>query len=122
MKGYSIITYKGQTIHYIDYSEISKKEEVFQLIDFIINDWETKKLPPHSVLSLTNVTNLKFDMDILSKFKKAREKWGPYEKKVAMIGVAGLIKAGYNFVMGITNNKTRVFSTADEAKEWLINS
>lgn len=123
MEGFSIITYKNKQIYCIDYSNVGEsKEKVIQLLNGAIDEYVSKKLPPKSVLSLTNVTNLHFDSDIISAFKSQREKSTPYEKRVAVIGMKGLQKVAYNFIITLTQKDlVKAFDTEMEAKEWLVN-
>jgi hypothetical protein len=122
MEGLSTITYKNKQIYVIDYSNIGEsKEKVLQLLKDAIEEYEKKKLPPRSVLSLTNVTNLHFDSDVISAFKSQREKSAPFEKKVAVIGMKGLQKVAYNFIISFTQkDMVRAFDSELEAKEWLV--
>lgn len=119
METISKISYKTKVIIYCDYSSVGKsKEQTLKLINGIIDEY--KKYPLKSVLALINVTNLHFDMDILNLFKESQAKSAPYAKKEAIVGINGLQKVAYNFIAGMTNNKTmKAFDTELEAKEWL---
>lgn len=120
MEKISTINYKGKNIIYANYEPIGKdKEKVFELMACVGEAY--KNSPPHSVLALINAGNIEFDMDILKRFKEAQGQYEVNQKKVAIIGVKGLLKAGYNFVIGLTSNKTtKAFDTEQEAKEWLV--
>ncbi|MCL6589388.1 MAG: hypothetical protein K6U80_05470 [Firmicutes bacterium] len=120
MEVISKIKYKGQEIIYTDYSRIgTSKLKVLDLIHRVADEF--MKHPPKSVLALMNVTNLHFDMDVILAFKKARDLTKSFERKVAYIGVNGLIKVIYNAVVDLTNQHiTRAFETELEAKEWLV--
>lgn len=121
MEGLSKIAYKGKEILYVDYSAIgSEKEKAKQLI--LASTEEYMKYPPKSVLALVNVENLHFDSEIVDLMKTTKEKTVPYEKKIAIIGMKGLQKVAYNFVISLTQrDKVKTFNTAEEAKEWLSN-
>jgi hypothetical protein len=120
MEKVSTINYKGKNILYANYGPIGKdKNKVYELMASV--DEAYKNSPPHSVLALIDVANIEFDMDILKRFKEAQSLYEVNQKKVAIIGVKGLLKAGYNFVIGLTANKTtKAFDTELEAKEWLV--
>ncbi|HEX3044638.1 MAG TPA: hypothetical protein VHY08_07770 [Bacillota bacterium] len=120
MEGISRITYKDREILYTDYSHIgTSKTKVLDLIHRVAN--EISKHPPQSVLALTNIADLHFDLDIILAFKKARELTTSFERKVAFIGVNGLIKVVFNSIVDLTNQHiTRAFETEMEAKEWLV--
>jgi hypothetical protein len=120
MEVISKIRYKDQEIIYTDYSCIgTSKLKVLDLIHRVAD--EITKHPPKSVLALMNVADLHFDMDIILAFKKARELTKSFERKVAFIGVNGLLKVIYNAMVDLSNQHiTRAFETEMEAKEWLV--
>lgn len=119
VEGFSIIPYKDKRIYYVDYSALNKsKEKTIQLITHATQVYVN--LPQNSVLALVNTENGYFDMDTLKVFKAEGSKTAIYEKKVAVIGVKRLIKVAYDFVVGLTNRKYRLFDTKEEALEWLV--
>jgi hypothetical protein len=122
MEGISKIYYKNKTIYYIDYSAVeNSKEKTLELLKGITEEYKRQQLPPKSVLALTNIANRQFDMDILNAFKAERERTSPYEKKVAVIGMSGLQKVAYNFIVSLTQKDlVKAFNTEIEAKEWLV--
>lgn len=117
VKGLSIIDYKGKKIIYADYSILGNKDEALALLEELKAQY--MKEPLNSVLGMTNVQNLKFDMEVLNKMKSGEKETTPRVKKVAIVGVKGLLKAGYNFVIGLSNSPYKIFDTVEEAKEWL---
>jgi hypothetical protein len=123
MEGFSKINYKGKEIFYVDYSSFvtdtkTQKEKIMQLRKNVTSEYT--KQPLNSVSTLLNVSGFQFDMNVLTVFKQEVSKADPYEKKSAIIGVKGLVKTAYNFVVGFTSPKVKVFDTELEAKEWLI--
>jgi hypothetical protein len=121
MEGYSIISYNGKSIHYFDYSVIGhSNEKVIQLLQYATEEY--KKLPPKSALVLVNLLNLHISMEVLSVFKEERLKSTPYEKKIAAIGMRGVIGLAYNFMVafGQGNDFIKAFDTEQQAKEWLV--
>ncbi|MCL6589855.1 MAG: hypothetical protein K6U80_07875 [Firmicutes bacterium] len=119
VEGLSYIDYKGKKILYINYQPLNNdKAKVYKLIEGCAA--EELRQPDKSVLALTNVEGFHFDMDVLKKFKESVAKTKIKEKKVALIGVKGLLKVAYNFVVSLTDPTTKVFDTEAEAKEWLV--
>ena len=117
---FSVITYKGKKIHYIDYSNFgSAKEKTLGLIQYSVG--ECKKLEPKSSLTLINVVNLSFDMDIINAFRDSIGDTLPYVNKLAVTGLTGLQKVDYNFITNLSQKYLiQAFDTELEAKEWLI--
>lgn len=122
MEGLSTITHKDKKIYYFDYSRIgNSKEKVLQLIQGAIEEYTGNRLPLKSVLAITNVDNLSFDMDIVNRFKEQRFKVAPYEKKVAIIGLKGIQMIAFRYIVSFAqHNMIRIFDSETEAKEWLV--
>lgn len=120
MEGFSKIAYKGKDIFYVDYSSIGMdKEKVLKLIFGAADEY--MKYPLKSVLAITNVASLHFDTEIVDAFKKSQEKTAPYQKKIAIIGMKGLQKVAYNFIVSLTQrNVVKVLDSLEEAKEWVV--
>ena len=121
MEGYSVISYKEKNIHYFDYSAIGhSNEKVIELLRFATGEYQ--KLPPKSALVLVNLLNLHITMDVLNVFKEERLKSAPFEKKIAAIGLKGVLGLAYNFMVGFGqgNDYIKAFETEDQAKEWLV--
>lgn len=120
MEGFSKIAYKGKEILYADYSQFGfDKEKTLQLINGLAEEYA--KCPPKSALALINVANLHFDTDIINALKENQEKSISYQKKVAVIGMKGLQKVAYNFIVSLTQRDlVKVLDNETEAKEWLV--
>ncbi len=119
MEGISTISYKNKSIIYIDYSVAgTDKDKILQLIK--AGTEEYRKHPPKSVISLLNVANVRFDMDVVNALSESRPLSGPYEKKIAIIGLKGLLKVIYNAVVQLAQREAiKIFESEAEAKEWL---
>jgi hypothetical protein len=118
MEGFSKVTYKNKQILFIDYSIVgANREKVIELLKAGTAEYTNQ--PKKSVLGLTNVTGVRFDMEMLKIFQDEGNKAAPYEKKVAVMGAKGLLKAGFNFV-ALTKPNYKTFDTEQEAKDWLV--
>lgn len=127
MEGQGLISHRshrGKTISCIEYSRFAgqpraeQKENTLAMVRMVKES--AKKYAPGSVLSLVNVTDLYFDMEVINAFKDSIVSTLPYHKKMAIVGVEGIIKAAYNFVVGLgPNTKIRTFSSEQEALDWL---
>lgn len=123
VEGFSKITHKGKTLFYHDYSGFAKdkatqKEKTIKLRKAVTAEYTNQ--PPLSVLTLVNVENFYFDMDVLKAFKEEVAIEDKYERKSAIIGVKGLVKTAYNFVVGFASTKVKLFDSLEEAKDWLV--
>jgi hypothetical protein len=122
MEGFSKIAYKGKEIFCIDYSSFGfNKEKALQLLRGATEYYVSNQLPPNSVLALVNVSGLHFDNDVINAFKEEKEKTDPYDKKIAILGMKGLQKVAYNFIISLTKrDSVKLFDIEQEAKEWLV--
>ena len=77
------------------------------------------KQPEHSLLSLVDVTNSKFNIQIAGALKNLALQDKPYIKHAAVTGVTGLRKVIYNAVMQFSGRKIPMFDTLEHAKDWL---
>lgn len=119
MEGFSTIIYKDKEIIYLDFSSfVDDKEKAKELIKGATLEYT--KYPLHSVLVLVNVTNLRFDSEVMNIFKEEQDKSAPYEKKVAVFGMNSLQRIAYNFVTRSNGDAVRSFETELEAKNWLV--
>ncbi len=122
MENFSKVAYKGKEIYYFDYSSFGfDKEKTLNLLRSIPEIYKQQQTPPKSVLALTNISGLHFDSDVINAFNEERPKTAPYEKKVAVIGMKGLQKVAYNFIVSLTQrNLVKAFDSESDAKEWLV--
>ncbi len=118
MKGISTVTYQGKIIYFANFINSGKtKEDTLGLINDI--EVEFAKKPLKSILALIDVSNIFFHLETLKAFKNLQNKSNQYCKKVAIIGLRGLMKTGFNSVAG-KNDSVKSFNSEIEAKEWLI--
>lgn len=118
MKRVQLIEYKGKKITSLDFSSCDKK-----LIPDLIEEAEAlvKTQPLNSVLTLTDLTDFRFDAKMIELFKELTAHNKPYVKAGAIIGIKGLQKVAYDAVMRFSNRNIPLFSDRQEALEWLIN-
>lgn len=113
------IFHKGINIFYMDFSNLTTKEDIMEKIleynRFIISQEE------NSIHALTNVQNIFFNKDIFQNFHEFVLKNKPYIKKSAIIGVDGLTKVMFNAILNLTKRDLKLFNTIEEAKDFLAN-
>lgn len=118
MEGFSTIIYNEKQIIYLDFSSfIDDKEKAKELIKGATVEYT--KYPLNSVLVLVNVTNLRFNSEVMNIFKEEQDKSAPFEKKVAVFGMNSLQRIAYNFVTRSNGDAVKSFDTELEAKNWL---
>lgn len=114
------IFYKEKEIILIDFSNSGMdREKTLAIVARVFPTLSAR--PKNSVLSLTNVTGMRFDKQILEAFKESVLQVKPYQKKAAVVGMKGIQKAAYTFTTMMTSDITKAFDSEIDAKEWLVN-
>ena len=75
--------------------------------------------PEQSLLTLTDVTNIRFDDTLNERMKEFAAHNKPYVKAAAVVGVTGLKKILFEAAMIFSKRKLHTFETLDQAKTWL---
>jgi hypothetical protein len=114
-----VLEHKGKQILFFDFSHNISKEEYIPIIDAAKLWFKNKE--PRSVLTLTDVTNARFNTEILALLKELTLHNKPFVKAGAIEGITRpLAKLAYNTVMAFSKRTLPIFDTQDEAKDWLI--
>ena len=106
-------------IIYIDFSNLntSSTAEIAKVID---EAKQTIKINPlNSVLTLTNVTGVFFNKEILEMMMQYLAENKPYIKASAIIGAEGLRKIAVNSAERFSMRDLHLFDSEIEAKNWL---
>ncbi|HPR33070.1 MAG TPA: hypothetical protein PLK12_13290 [Prolixibacteraceae bacterium] len=118
MKEPEIITYKGKTIVYLDFTNMKNKDEIIALenkgAEYI------RRQAPKSALTLTNMENMFFNNELKSWFADMVKGNAPYVKAGAVLGMSGLISIMYNAFLQMTGRNIKAFKTKEEALEYLV--
>jgi hypothetical protein len=75
---------------------------------------------PNSVLTLNDVTGTGFDQESVEVLKSKVSANAPYVKRAAVIGISGLQRLIYEAVKLFTKRAIPLFSTREEALDWLV--
>ena len=75
---------------------------------------------PKTALTLTDVTDARFDDAATHEARTNAEQNAPYVRAAALVGVTGLKKIVYNVVTRMTGRDYKVFATREEALRWLV--
>jgi hypothetical protein len=71
-------------------------------------------------LTLTDVTDMEINPEIIQAFKDFTLYDKPYIRASAVVGIRGLMKIAYNAVMAFSGRRIPCFDTRDEALAWLM--
>lgn len=113
----AFITHDGKEILLLDFSGL-KSNEAIALIEpakAVIS-----KKPQNSVLTLTDVTDVRFNEDLSRKMVEFTTHNKPYVRAAAVVGITGLKQVIFNAVVALSKRNLSTFDTRDDAKKWLV--
>ena len=111
---------------------ISHKQREILLLDFsycgvsealgIIQDGKKaiRSQPKASVLILTDVTEARYNLEVVEKLKDFTSGNAAYVIASAVVGLDGLKKIVYNAVVRFSRRNLSVFDDTQKAKDWLV--
>ena len=111
------IEHEGKSILYLDFS-CCKADEVLHAIT------KARKIvarqAERSLLTLTNVTEARFNDAVTRELKELTTHNRPYVRAAAVVGVTGIKRIIFEAVISFSQRKISTFDTVDKAKQWLI--
>jgi hypothetical protein len=111
------IKHGGRDILFLNFVDCSAND-VLRTID------EAKqvigKQPEGSLLTLTDVTNARFNEVVTERMKDFTTHNKRYVKAAAIIGLSGIKKIIFEAVMMFSRRKIHIFDNIIEAKDWLV--
>ncbi len=116
MERTQFMQHNGKEILYLNFTEC-KAAEAYPIIEQAEAMIRTR--PENSLLTLTDVTNLRFDDKLTERMKQFTAHNKPYVKAAAVVGVTGLKKILFEAVMLFSKRKLHAFETVEQAKSWL---
>jgi hypothetical protein len=111
------ITHRGKRVLSIDYShcDVEMMKAVAEEGNRVIS-----REPANSVLTLNDVTGASFDSESVEVLKSRVAANAPYVKRAAVIGISGLQRLIYEAVKFFAKRTIPLFSTREEALDYLI--
>ncbi|HTG00146.1 MAG TPA: hypothetical protein VK654_06120 [Nitrospirota bacterium] len=113
----AFITHDGREILLLDFSSL-RANEAIALIEPAKAVISSK--PQNSVLTLTDVTDLRFNEELSQKMVEFTTHNKPYVRAAAVVGITGLRQVIYNAVIAFSKRHIATFDTRDDAKKWLV--
>ena len=111
------ITHRGQPILLVDVSNCTSAEMIAlaQMLPSHLADE-----PLGSVLLLADFSGSKFDKTAFESLKQAAVYDRPHVKRSAWVGVEAMPKVFYENLKSFSQRDLPVFTTRDEALDWLV--
>lgn len=117
MERVKFIQHSGKEILLLDFSGCTA-EDACGVIEQALPVIRTR--PQQSLLTLTDVTNMRFDDRLSQKMKEFTAQNKPYVRAAAVVGVTGLKKILFDAVVIFSKRKFQAFDDLEKAKAWLI--
>ncbi len=76
--------------------------------------------PEQSLLTLTDVTNARFNEEVGEGMKQLTAHNRPYVKAAAVVGITGLKRIIFGAVVAFSKRNIASFDDVEEAKQWLV--
>lgn len=117
MPGVQTLNEAGKTIIFTDLAQVSTDEaspimdEAAQVIS---------QFPPKSVMSLVDMTDMRFNKLVIAKVTDVARKNEPFVTTTAIVGLSSVAKLIAKSVIKLTGRNTVLFDEMAEAKNWLI--
>ena len=111
------LTHKEKEILLLDFSN-SRADEVLKIIEDAKR--VIKSRPQSSLLTLTDVTNARFNEEVGQGMKEFTVHNKPYVKAGAVVGITGLKRIIFGAVMAFSQRRLESFNDREDAKRWLI--
>lgn len=114
----TFITHKGKQIMFLDLAGLVELSEAYAAIE------EAKKAgrihPPNTMLTLTDVTNARFDSTLTAALRELAVANKPYVKAAAIVGLSPIMRIIHVAVQRFAGRTLPAFDDLESAKEWLV--
>jgi hypothetical protein len=117
MRKPEIISYKGKSIVYLDFTNMKDKDEIMKLESDGANYIRSQQL--NSVYTLTNMEGMFFNNELKKYFEDIAKGNTPYVKAGVVVGMTGLISIMYNAFVTVTGRAIKSCKSKDEGLEYL---
>jgi hypothetical protein len=118
-KRVKFITHHKKEILFLDFSN-TLPHEVLQTIEVAKRVISAR--PEGSILTLTDVTNARFNDAVSDGLKKFTAHNKPYVKAGAVVGVTGLKRIIFSAVIAFSRRNLEAFDDIEQAKHWLASN
>lgn len=117
MERVKFIKHEEKDILFLDFSN-TRTDEVLKIIEDAKRVISTK--PMNSLLTLTDVTNARFNDEVGDGIKQFSAHNKPYVKAAAVVGITGLKKIIFGAVRAFSKRNIESFDDVEQAKRWLV--
>lgn len=117
MERVKFIQHQGQPILFLDFSGCS----IDDMLECIEEAREViRSQPKKSVLTLTDVTNARYNVKVLETMIEFINGNRPFVEAGAVVGMDSLKKTVYKAIIKYSGRKLPAFDDIEKAKDWLV--
>lgn len=117
MPGVTTLKEQDKTIVFTDLAEVSA-EDAPGIMDKAAE--AISKFPQKSVMSLVDMTDMRFNKVVIAKVTDIARKNEPFVAVTAIVGLNSVAKLIAKSVIKLTGRNTVLFDELSEAKSWLL--
>ncbi|MBN1181394.1 MAG: hypothetical protein JXB49_03840 [Bacteroidales bacterium] len=117
MKSYSLITYKGKEILYVDYRETKSEQEMIDILESTGQFLLDNNIPRRILSNISGTYVLSSFMKRAKELGKKTQHLTPKEAIVGIIGPKKTLLKIYNLFTGV---ELMPFDNEEDAKEYLV--
>jgi len=110
--------HKGWDIMIVDLSRCENQEQGIAALEK--GEQTIKNQAPKSVLLVTNVGDLRYDVNGVEAMKNYSNSITPYVKASTVIGVGGIKRVILRTITRLTGRNIMPFDNVEAAKDWLV--
>jgi hypothetical protein len=96
----------------------NQPEEAYPLIEECAR--QVRQRPEQSVLTLTLVSGVRFNTEIVNRLKDLTKGNAPYVRKAAVVGISGIYKVVMNAINIFSKRHFKLFDSREEAVRYLL--
>jgi hypothetical protein len=114
---YQLVDHKGKLVVVNDLSSCASQDEAIAALAQAEAYVRTR--PPGSVLLLTDVSDLRYDVHGVEAMKNFSSAVTPHIKASCVVGISGVKSVIYRSILRVTGRKIPLFESRGGALDWL---
>ena len=119
MNGARFIEHKGKQVVLLDFAGIQDPEVAVPAVQAATR-FVTSLPADRSALTCTDVSNTKYDRQVVDACKEMSKSNGPHVKASAVVTNSTIHRAAINMIALVSRRKLEVFETREQALDWLV--
>jgi hypothetical protein len=116
------LTRNGQRIFYVCLKDLGLDVDAFKA-EIEAAEALVLQQPPNSTLILVDIRNTVMSIEIVGMMKQTAQRMQPHSRRVAVVGVKGVVKVIADSITRLTSGLESVlFDDLEQAQDWLADT